>query len=276
MRILVTGAAGMLGSDLIPYLRTRGHEVTGVDLEVDIRARGPIDARVSEIAPEAIIHAAAWTDVDGAEANETAAAAVNADGARNVARAAARAGATLVYLSTDYVFNGTSDRDYTEDDPAAPIGAYGRTKRAGEVASLEEHPVGTRIARTAWLYGAHGSNFVDTMLRLGRERDVVQVVADQYGSPTWTRDLAPALEALIGLPPGVYHTTGGGSVTWAGFAEAIFADAGIDCRVEHVTTAEFGRPAPRPARSVLAVTRPGAPRLRSWREALRTYLEETA
>jgi dTDP-4-dehydrorhamnose reductase len=276
VRILVTGAAGMLGSDLIPYLRNRGHEVTGIDLEVDIREPGPIGTRVAEIAPEVIVHAAAWTDVDGAEANEAAAAAVNADGARNVARAAARTDAALVYVSTDYVFDGTSDRDYTEDDPTAPVGAYGRTKRAGEVASLEEHPSGARIARTAWLYGAHGRNFVDTMLQLGREREVVQVVADQLGSPTWTRDLAPALEALIGLPPGVYHTTGGGSVTWAGFAEAIFAEAGIDCRVEHVTTAEFGRLAPRPARSVLAVTRRGAPRLRNWREALRNYLKGTA
>ncbi len=275
MRILVTGAAGMLGSDLIPYLRTRGHEVAGVDLEVDIRKPGPIDIRVAEFAPTAIIHAAAWTDVDRAESNEAAAAAVNADGARNVARAAARAGAALVCVSTDYVFDGTSDRDYTEDDPASPIGAYGRTKRAGEIASLEEYPGGVRIARTAWLYGAHGGNFVDTMLRLGTEREVVQVVADQLGSPTWTRDLAPALEALIDLPPGVYHTTGGGSVTWAGFAEAIFAEAGIDCRVEHVSTAEFGRLAPRPARSVLAVTRPGTPRLRSWREALGNDLEET-
>lgn len=276
MRILVTGAAGMLGSDLIPYLRMRGHEVVGVDLEVDIRDPDPIDARIAEVAPRAIIHAAAWTDVDGAEANEAAASAVNADGARNVARAAARAGAALVYVSTDYVFDGTSDRDYTEDDPTAPLGAYGRTKRAGEVASLEEYPGGVRIARTAWLYGAHGRNFVDTMLRLGRERDAVQVVADQLGSPTWTKDLAPALEALIDLAPGVYHTTGGGSVTWAGFAEAIFAEAGIPCCVEHVTTAEFGRPAPRPARSVLAVTRPDAPRLRNWREALQDYLKETA
>ncbi len=199
---------------MIPYLRTRGHEVAGVDLEVDIRKPGPIDIRVAEFAPTAIIHAAAWTDVDRAESNEAAAAAVNADGARNVARAAARAGAALVCVSTDYVFDGTSDRDYTEDDPASPIGAYGRTKRAGEIASLEEYPGGVRIARTAWLYGAHGGNFVDTMLRLGTEREVVQVVADQLGSPTWTRDLAPALEALIDLPPGVYHTTGGGSVTW--------------------------------------------------------------
>ena len=161
-----------------------------------------------------------------------------------------------------------------EDDPTAPIGAYGRTKRAGELAVLEAHPTGTRIARTAWLYGAHGRNFVDTMRALGVEREAVQVVADQVGSPTWTRDLAPALEAVLGLPAGIYHTAGGGSVSWAGFAEAIFADAGIACRVESITTAQLARPAPRPPRSVLAVTRPGAPRLREWRAALRAYLQE--
>jgi dTDP-4-dehydrorhamnose reductase len=274
MRVLVTGAAGMLGSDLIPYLRGRGHDVVGVDLEVDIRDPAKVDACVDEVAPDAVIHAAAWTDVDGAEANEDAAYAVNADGAGNVARAAARRTVPLVYISTDYVFDGTAGRDYTEDDPTAPIGAYGRTKRAGERAVLEAHPNGARVARTAWLYGAHGRNFVDTMRSLGAARDAVQVVADQVGSPTWTRDLAPALEAVLGLPAGTYHTAGGGSVTWAGFAEAIFAEAGIDCRVERITTAELGRPAPRPARSVLAVTRPGAPRLRHWREALRAYLQE--
>jgi len=276
MRMLVTGAAGMLGSDLIPYLRTRGHAVVGVDLEVDIRDPAQVDACVADVAPEAIIHAAAWTDVDAAEADEAAAHAVNADGAGNVARAAARRGAGLVYISTDYVFDGTAGRDYTEDDPTAPIGAYGRTKRAGELAVLEAHPQGARIARTAWLYGAHGRNFVDTMRSLGAARESVQVVADQVGSPTWTCDLAPALEAILGLVPGIYHTAGGGSVSWAGFAEAIFAEAGIACRVEPITTAQLGRPAPRPARSVLRVTRPGAPRLRNWRAALVAYLQETA
>lgn len=276
MRLLVTGAAGMLGSDLIPYLRTRGHEVIGIDMEVDIRDPARVQACVAEVAPEAVIHAAAWTDVDGAEANEPAAYAVNADGAGNVARAAAHRGAPLVYVSTDYVFDGTLGRDYTEDDPPVPIGAYGRTKRAGELAVLEAHPGGARIARTAWLYGAHGRNFVDTMRSLGADREAVQVVADQVGSPTWTRDLSPALEAVLALPAGIYHTAGGGSVTWAGFAEAIFAEAGISCRVEPITTAQLGRPGPRPARSVLAVTRPDAPRLRHWREALRAYLEEAA
>ena len=139
----------MLGHDLIPCLRERGHEVTGIDLEVDIRDRMAVEGCVAELVPEGVIHAAAWTDVDAAEANEAAAYAVNADGARNVARAAARAGAALVYVSTDYVFDGTLDRDYTEDDPTAPIDAYGRTKRAGEVAVREEHPTGARIARTA-------------------------------------------------------------------------------------------------------------------------------
>jgi dTDP-4-dehydrorhamnose reductase len=276
MRVLVTGAAGMLGSDLIPYLRARGHQVVGIDLEVDIRDPEQVNACLAEVAPEAVIHAAAWTDVDRAEANEAAAHAVNAEGAGNVAQATARCDAALVYLSTDYVFDGTLGRDYTEDDPTAPIGAYGRTKRAGEVAVLAAHPSGARIARTAWLYGAHGRNFVDTMRSLGAERQTVQVVTDQVGSPTWTKDLAPALEAVLALPAGIYHTAAGGAVTWAGVAEAIFAETGIDCQVEPIRTAQLGRPAPRPARSVLAVTRPGAPRLRHWRAALRAYLQETA
>ena len=140
-----------------------------------------------------------------------------------------------MFVSTDYVFDGASRRDYAEDDPAAPLGAYGRTKLAGERAVLEEHPHGARIARTAWLYGRHGRNFVDTMCRAAGERDEVAVVDDQEGSPTWTRDLAPVLVALLDRPPGVYHTTGAGSATWADFAEAIFAEAAIACRVRRIT-----------------------------------------
>jgi dTDP-4-dehydrorhamnose reductase len=275
MRILVTGAAGMLGRDAVDHLSAR-HEVTAVDLDVDVTDAAAVRACVRESRPEAILHLAAWTDVDGAEEREDEAAAVNATGAGNVAAAAAEAGAALVFPSTDYVFDGRAGRPYTEDDAPAPLGAYGRTKLAGECAVLAAHPAGARVARTAWLYGAHGRNYVDTMRRLGAERDEVAVVDDQEGSPTWTRDLASALEALIACPAGVYHTAGGGSVTWAGLARAVFEEAGIDCRVRPITTAELGRPAPRPASAALAATRPGAPRLRPWREALRDYLAEAA
>jgi dTDP-4-dehydrorhamnose reductase len=274
VRVLVTGAAGMLGRELTAHLAGR-HEVTAVDLDVDVTDPATVRACVRHHRPEAIFHLAAWTDVDGAEQREPEAARVNAEGAGIVAAAAAEAGAALVLPSTDYVFDGAGG-PYDEDAAPAPLGAYGRTKLAGERAALTAHPGGTRVARTAWLYGAGGRNFVDTMRRLGGERDEVAVVDDQEGSPTWTRDLAPALEALLGLPPGVYHAAGGGSVTWAGLARAVFEEAGIACRVRPITTAELARPAPRPARSALRATRPGAPRLRPWREALHDYIRETA
>jgi dTDP-4-dehydrorhamnose reductase len=275
VRVLVTGAAGMLGRDLVAHLGER-HEVTAVDMEVDVTDSAAVAACVAGCRPEAVFHLAAWTDVDGAEAHEDAAAAVNGAGAGNVAAAAAEAGAAVVLPSTDYVFDGEKGAPYAEDDAVGPLGAYGRTKLAGERAARERHPGGVRVARTAWLYGAGGRNFVDTMRRLGAERDELDVVDDQTGSPTWTVDLAPALEALLALPPGVYHTAGGGAVTWAGLARAVFEETGLPCRVRPVGTQAIGRPAPRPRYSALASTRPGAPRLRDWREALVDYLEETA
>jgi dTDP-4-dehydrorhamnose reductase len=271
MRVLVTGAAGMLGRDMVAHVSAR-HAVSAVDMDVDVTDAEAVDACFARLRPEAVFHLAAWTDVDGAESAEEAAHAVNATGAGNVAAAAARHGAAMILPSTDYVFDGRAGRAYSEDDAPAPLGAYGRTKLEGERAALAAHPAGVRVARTAWLYGSAGRNFVDTMLVLARDRDEVTVVADQEGCPTWTRDLAAALEYLVGCPPGIYHTAGAGSVTWAGFAEAIFAEAGVACRVTPITTAEFGRPAPRPAYSPLTVTRAGAPRLRHWREALRDYL----
>jgi dTDP-4-dehydrorhamnose reductase len=274
VRVLVTGAAGMLGRDLVDQLAGR-HEVTAVDLEVDVTDPEAVQACVEGCRAEAVFHLAAFTDVDGAEEREDDAARVNIQGAANAARAAAAVGAALVLPSTDYVFDGAKGAPYTEDDIAAPLGAYGRTKFAGERAARALCP-DTRVARTAWLYGAHGRNFVDTMRRLGAEQDEVAVVDDQEGSPTWTRELGPALEALLERPPGVYHTAGAGSVTWAGLAAAVFEEAGLDCRVRPITTAELGRPAPRPALSALASTRPGAPRLRPWREALADYLEEAS
>lgn len=269
----MTGAAGMLGRDVVAHLEGR-HEVTAVDLDVDVTDPAAVLACAREVRPAAILHLAAWTDVDGAEDREDAARAVNEDGCANVAAAAKDVGAALVVPSTDYVFDGARGSGYAEDDEPSPLGAYGRTKLAGERAALAGHPEGTRIARTAWLYGASGKNFVDTMRRLGGEMDEVSVVDDQVGSPTWTRDLAPALEDLVSRPPGVYHTAGGGAVSWAGFAEAVFEEGGIDCRVRRITTAELGRPAPRPAYSPLVVTRAEAPRLRPWREALHDYMKE--
>lgn len=272
--MLVTGAAGMLGRDLVPVLEQQGHDVTAVDLDVDITDPAAVDACFARVRPEAVFHLAAWTNVDAAEEHEPQALAVNGDGSGNIAAAAAREAVPVVCVSTDYVFAGTSSDGYAEDDPTGPIGAYGRTKLAGERAARNAHPDGVRIARTAWLYGAHGNNFVDTMRRLGTDRDEVTVVADQLGSPTWTRDLAPALVALLDRPAGIYHTAGGGEVTWADFAREIFRRSEIECRVRDVTTAQFGRPAPRPAVSILRVTKDGAPRLRDWREALSEYLVE--
>lgn len=276
MRVLVTGSAGMLGRDLTTELERLGHAVTGVDIEVDVTDPDAVAVCVEAVRPEIIFHLAAWTDVDGAEANERAALAVNGDGTRHVAMAAAREGSRLIAVSTDYVFGGDRPAGYGEDDPPAPVGAYGRTKLAGERAALVEYPAGTRIARTAWLYGEHGRNFVDTMRRLGSERDEVAVVGDQTGSPTWTRDLAPALIALADRPAGIYHVAGAGSVTWAEFARAIFRTCGIDCAVREVTTGEYGAPAPRPAWSVLRVTKAGAPVLRDWHEALHEYIATTS
>jgi dTDP-4-dehydrorhamnose reductase len=271
MRVLVTGAAGMLGVDLVGHLQA-SHDVIGIDIdEIDITDAGSVAGCVADVRPDVVFHCAAWTAVDAAEADEGAARRVNEDGSRNVARASARRGARLIALSTDYVFSGDAPA-YDEDAPVGPRNAYGRTKLAGERAVLAEHPGGTRIARTAWLYGAHGRNFVDTMRRLGVENEVVRVVADQEGCPTWTVDLAGGLAALVDQPPGIYHLAGGGSVTWAGLAEAVFAIAGIDCRVEPVASAEFPQAAHRPTYSVLSVTRPGAPKLRHWRDALTDYL----
>ncbi|MCU0308138.1 MAG: dTDP-4-dehydrorhamnose reductase [Thermoleophilia bacterium] len=276
MRTLVTGARGMLGRDLVSHLEARGDEVTAIDLEVDVTDQAAIAPVVAEARPEVVFHLAAFTDVDGAETREAAALAVNQAGCANVARAARAAGASLVVVSTDYVFSGEAEAGYAEDDPPGPRSAYGRTKLAGERAALAAHPDGTRICRTAWLYGRGGRNFVETMLTLSATRDEVRVVADQVGCPTWTGDLVPALIRCAALPPGIFHTAGGGQTSWAGFAEAIFAQAGRPTRVVAITTEELDppRPAPRPRRSVLRVTRPGAPRLRDWSLALGDYLKE--
>lgn len=216
-------------------------------------------------AADLVLHAAAWTDVDGAEANPEDATAVNVDGTRN----ATLLGAPLVLFSTDYVFDGRNPGAYVESDEPAPLSVYGRTKLQAEAIVGE----GGWVVRTSWLFGWTSTNFVRTMLRLGAERDEISVVGDQRGSPTYVGHLAPAVRALLDRPRGIWHLSAAGECTWADFAEAIFEEAGIACRVRRITTQELGRLAPRPANSVLRSARPHAPVLPHWREGLRGCLE---
>jgi dTDP-4-dehydrorhamnose reductase len=216
--------------------------------------------------PELVLHAAAWTKVDDAESDPAAAERANVKGTRNVAAL----GAPVVYYSSDYVFDGRKGEPYVESDPTQPLGVYGRTKLAGEGEIRDGW-----IVRSSWLFGWTGHNFVRTMLRLGAERAEVAVVDDQRGSPTYVGHLAEATREVPELPKGVWHIAAEGDCTWADFAEAIFEEAGLDCRVRRITTAEFGAPAPRPAYSVLRSERPDAPRLPNWREGLRACLERS-
>jgi dTDP-4-dehydrorhamnose reductase len=211
-----------------------------------------------------VLHAAAWTDVDGAEADPQGAAAVNVGGTRHVAEL----GAPLVYYSTDYVFDGAKREPYVESDPPNPLSAYGRTKLHGEGAAGER----AWIVRTSGLFSEHGTNFVTTMLRLGRERGEVSVVDDQRSSPTYVGHLAATTNQLLGLPHGIWHVAADGDCTWAEFAAAIFEDAGVDAQVHRITSGELGRPAPRPEYSVLRSEK-DAPRLPHWRDGLRACLE---
>jgi dTDP-4-dehydrorhamnose reductase len=211
-----------------------------------------------------VLHAAAWTDVDGAEADPQGAAAVNLGGTQH----AASLGAPIVAFSTDYVFDGRKTTPYLESDAPNPQSAYGRTKLHGEAAAGEQ----AWIVRSSWLFGWTGKNFVRTMLALGRDRDEVSVVDDQRGCPTYVGHLAAAVHEIVEGPFGVWHVAADGECTWADFAEAIFEEAGLDCTVRRITTAELGRPAPRPAYSVLRSERPDAPRLPHWRDGLRDCL----
>ncbi|GAB2813581.1 dTDP-4-dehydrorhamnose reductase [Actinocorallia aurea] len=271
---LVTGAGGMLGADLTALLRAVGRPVTAA-------ARTDLDLTDEAAAAEAVrghatvVNCAAWTAVDAAEEAEESALAVNGTAVGPLARACAARGATLIQISTDYVLPGTGPEPAPEDAPTGPLNAYGRTKLAGERAALAH---GGLVLRTAWLYGAHGPNFVATMARLARERDTVDVVADQHGQPTWTADLAARIIALAdsGAPSGVYHGTNSGRTTWYGLARAVFAGLGLDPdRVRPTTTDRFPRPAARPAYSLLGHDgwkAAGLPPLRRWEDALAEYL----
>ena len=276
MRLLVTGANGMLGHRVVDDARARGWEAVGVDLpDGDLTDPAVAQDLVEQHAPDAVVHCAAYTDVDTAEEQEDVALAVNADASANVAAAAAMLGARIVAISTDYVFDGTlTGRPYVESDPTGPIGAYGRTKLAGEQAIIGHNP-NHAIARTAWLFGVGGKNFCDTMLKAGAARDAVSVVVDQIGSPTWTGHLSSALLDLAALDAtGVFHTAGGGRCSWHELTVELYRQAGLATRVDETTAAEFARPAPRPAWSVLASERDETPRLPPWQEGVAAYLNE--
>ncbi|MBC2643514.1 MULTISPECIES: dTDP-4-dehydrorhamnose reductase [unclassified Rhodococcus (in: high G+C Gram-positive bacteria)] len=275
--ILVTGAGGQLGGHLLRRAGAMGVTARGVGSnELDITDRAAVDAQVE--GGSVVINCAAYTAVDAAESDEQTASAVNELGPANLAAACARVGARLIHVSTDYVFAGQGDTPYEVDDPTGPATAYGRTKLAGERAVHAALP-SAHVVRTAWVYTGVGSDFVSTMRRLERERDAIDVVDDQVGSPTFAGDLADALLELAGrsdVDAPVLHATNGGRASWFDLARAVFEEAGADPqRVRPCTSAQFVRPAPRPAFSVLsgsAWSGAGLTPLRPWRDALHAAL----
>jgi dTDP-4-dehydrorhamnose reductase len=271
-RWLVVGAAGMLGQDMVAAASRAGAEVVAAGrADVDVTDVRDVTAAVAGF--DVVVNCAAWTAVDDAEAHEADAFAVNAVGPANLARAAARSGARLVHVSTDYVFDGAATEPYAEDAPIAPRSAYGRTKAAGEWAVRAEAP-DHLVVRTAWLYGAGGACFPKTMARLASERDRLTVVDDQVGQPTWAADLAELIVRLVGAgaPAGTYHGTSAGRVSWLGFAREVLASAGSPIVPEPTTSDAFARPAPRPAYSVLghaALRAAGVEPIGDWAERWR-------
>lgn len=280
-RWLVTGAGGMLGRDLVTVLTRQGRRLTAAD-RTRLDLCDPASVRAAVTGHDVVINAAAWTDVDAAENAESAATAVNGTGVANLARACAATGARLLHVSTDYVFPGDATTPYAEDAPTAPINAYGRSKLVGEQAVTRLLPETGYVVRTAWLYGAHGRNFVSTVLRLAAERSHLDVVDDQIGQPTWSFALAERLvdlgeRAVTGrVAPGIYHGTASGSTSWYGLARAVFAARGLDPdRVRPTDSTAYPRPARRPAYGVLGHARwaaTGLPPLPHWRAMLERAL----
>jgi dTDP-4-dehydrorhamnose reductase len=264
----------MLGRAVADAAIRLGHDVQAATrAQLDVTDASAVRRAVLKLRPLAVVNCAAYTNVDGAESDRAGAAAVNGEGAGNVAAAAAEVGAFVVHVSTDYVFDGSKRVPWVESDAVAPLGVYGETKLAGEQAVAAATPAHA-IVRTAWLFGAGGKNFVDTMLALGAEREEVSVVTDQVGCPTWTGHLAEALVELAERPQdtGIHHIAGAGSCSWNELALEVMDRAGLDCRVLPATTDRFPRPAARPAYSVLASERDAPLLLPRWQDGVAAYL----
>ncbi|MFL5898106.1 MAG: dTDP-4-dehydrorhamnose reductase [Solirubrobacterales bacterium] len=275
MKLLVTGAAGMLGRDVLLAAANAGHDVVGYGrAELDVTNPGALSRKFDLERPDVVVNCAAWTDVDGAETAEEQAFAINGRGAGNVAAAAAEVEARVLHVSTDYVFDGAKGAPYVESDQPAPLGAYARTKLAGEeaVAAANKRHF---IVRSAGLYGLGGRNFVDTMLRLAEAQNEVTVVRDQVTSPTYTWHLAYGIVRLIeGIEYGIHHMGAAGQCSWYELAREIFEQAKVECRVLSITSEEFGAPAPRPSFSALVSQREHAIRLPGWQDGLAGYLAQ--
>lgn len=280
MKVLVTGAKGQLGSDLLAELKKRGHEAIGVDLEeMNIVDADSVSREMTRIRPEAVIHCAAWTAVDLAEDNVEKVRVVNACGTENIAKECKKIDCKMMYISTDYVFDGQGTEPWKPDDERRPLNVYGQSKYEGELAVenlLEKY----YIVRIAWVFGMNGKNFVDTMLKLGKSHNTVRVVSDQIGTPTYTLDLARLLVDMIETDKyGRYHATNeGGYISWCDFAKEIFRVSGLETEVVPVTTKEYGiSKARRPFNSRLDKTKldeNGFARLPDWKDALARYIEE--
>lgn len=273
MKIAVTGAGGMLGQDMVAAADAVHHEVAALTRETcDVTDYFAVERAFQRELPALVINCAAYTDVDGAETDEDEAFRINELGARNVAEAAAAVGARVIQISTDYVFNGRKRDPYIETDETGALGAYGRSKLAGEIAVAQANPRHL-IVRTSWLYGLGGKNFVETMLTLATKQSEILVVKDQMGCPTYTRELADAVIAMADFEKlGVMHICGGGACTWFDFAREIFRQSQIDVKVLSGTTDMMGRPAPRPVYSAMVSERDDTPQLQRWDHGLHAYL----
>lgn len=275
--IAVTGARGLLGSEVVEAGRARGHTMIAWGrAELDVTDADACHALLRSAEPDWVVHCAAYTAVDRAESEPDLAMRVNGEGTRNVARACAERGSRLLYVSSDYVFDGRADSPYTPSSAVGPRSSYGRSKLAGEVEAAAVTDGRALIVRTGWLYGRHGSNFVDTMVRLASEGRTIRVVDDQVGRPTWAFNVASALIDLVEQnEEGIHHVADSGTATWFDFASGIFRIRGLAPTLEGVSTEEWGAPAPRPAYSVLSLTSTEkvlGRSMQAWPEALNSYL----